>query len=279
MAGEVRERREATPAVESAAVEAAVEAAVKERVEATLAEVGDRFPLHADPVSGRWRTTARGSWAGGCWAGLLWLTGHPAAARWTAKLDRWHDSDTVLQGLIFWYGRGDVSRAACSLASRAVDGVIGWGTAFGPDTGLRADGAAGVVPLLASAGLHELARSHVDAHLDLDETWPRGRAWLMLAAADAVQWLGEDYRPRALARAGEWSAPGDTAADAIAAVAMLKLGLDATPVLDRLKSAVRDGRLLGGTYDDLRDHELVWGTFFYALALAIASGEVSSREF
>lgn len=248
------------------------------RVEATLAEVGERFPLYAGP-SGRWRTTARGSWAGGCWAGLLWLNGHRDAARWTAKLDCWHDTDTVLQGLIFWYGRGDTERAAKSLAFRAGDGVIPWGTAFGPDTGIRADGAAGVVPLLASAGLHDLARSHVDAHLKLAETWPRGRAWLMLAAADAVQWLGEEYRSRAESMAREWREPDDTAADAIAAVAMLKLGLDAAAPLARLSSAVRDGRLLGGTYDDLSNHELVWGNFFYALALAIESGEVSSREF
>ncbi|WP_439657229.1 hypothetical protein ACSHWB_33205 [Lentzea sp. HUAS TT2] len=249
------------------------------RVDAVLAEVGSRFPLYADPVSGRWRTTARGSWAGGCWAGLLWLHGHRDAARWTARLSCWHDTDTVLQGLIFWYGKGDTERAAWSLASRASGGVIPWGTAFGPDTGIRADGAAGAVPLLASAGLHDLARSHVDAHLRLTETWPRGRAWLLLAAADAVQRLGEDYRPLAESMALEWRAPGDTSADAIAAVAMLKLGLDASPVLARLGAAVHDGRLLGGTYDDLSNHELVWGTFFYALALAIASGEVSSREF
>ncbi|MET9224204.1 hypothetical protein [Lentzea sp. NPDC003310] len=252
--------------------------AVRARVEATLAEVGDRFPLVAPP-GGSWRTTARGSWAGGCWAGLLWLTGHPAAARWTAKLDTWHDSDTVLQALIFWYGRGDTARAARSLASRAVDGVVPWGTAFGPDAGPRSDGAAGVVPLLASHGLGELARSHVDAHLALAETWPRGRAWLMLAAADAAWWLGEEYRPRALALAREWEAPGDTAADAIASVAMLKLGLDASLPLARLGESVHDGRLLGGTYDGLENHELVWGTFFYALALAIAAGEVSPHEF
>ncbi|WP_434443766.1 hypothetical protein [Lentzea sp. E54] len=252
---------------------------MRARAESTLAQVGERFPLYADPVSGRWRTTARGSWAGGCWAGLLWLLDMPDASAWTAKLGCWHDSDTVLQSLIFWYGGGDTGRAAKSLAARAADGVIPWGTAFGPDTGIRADGAAGVVPLLAANGLHDLARSHVDAHLAIDETWPRGRAWLMLAAADAVLWLGEDYRERAESMARQWSPPGDTSADAIAAVALLKLGLDATPVLARLADAVHDGRLLGGTYEDLENQELVWGTFFYAVALAIASGRISPREF
>ncbi|WP_394619849.1 hypothetical protein JNUCC0626_12325 [Lentzea sp. JNUCC 0626] len=247
-------------------------------VEAVLGEVGERFPLYA-PASGGWRTTARGSWTGGCWAGLLWVNGHPDAGRWTAKLDCWHDSDTVLQALIFWYGRGDVERAAKSLASHAVDGVIPWGTAFGPDTGLRSDGAAGVVPLLCAAGLHDLAQSHVDAHLRLAETWPRGRAWLLLAAADAVLWLGEDYRADAEARAREWSDPGDTSADAIAAVALLKLGLDASGPLSRLRGAMHDGRLLGGVYDGQENLELVWGTFFSVLVRAIVAGQVSPREF
>ncbi|MFD4676044.1 hypothetical protein ACFWNN_40405 [Lentzea sp. NPDC058450] len=247
-------------------------------VETVLEQVGERFPLYAS-ASGRWRTTARGSWAGGCWAGLLWLGGHPDAARWTARLDGWHDSDTVVQALIFWYGRGDVERAAKSLASRAVDGVIPWGTAFGPDTGLRSDGAAGVVPLLCAAGRHDLARSHVDAHLSLAEAWPRGRAWLLLAAADAVLWLGEDYRADAEARAREWRDPGDTSAEAIAAVALLKLGLDASGPLGRLREAMHDGRLLGGVYDGQENLELVWGTFFYALARAMVAGQVSSREF
>ncbi|MFI6096140.1 hypothetical protein ACIA8G_11330 [Lentzea sp. NPDC051213] len=252
---------------------------MRDRVEATLAEVGDRFPLHADPDTGRWHTTARGSWAGGCWAGLLWLLGRPEAPLWTARLDCWADADTVLQALIFWYGRGDTERTAKSLAAMAIDGIVPWGTAFGEHEGLRADGAAGVVPVLASAGYPELARSHVDAHLAIDESWPRGRAWLLLAAADAVHWLGDDYRAHADARAAAWCDPGDTAADAIAAVALLKLGHDATPLLDRLAGHVADGRLLGGTYEELRNHELVWGTFFYALALAIAAEEVSPHAY
>lgn len=257
--------------------------ALLDRVGATLAEIGGRFPLHADPETGRWRTTARGSWAGGCWVGLLWLRdrllGTSDAPAWLAKLDCWADADTVLQGLIFWYGRGDTAAVAKSLAAMAIDGVVPWGTAFGEHPGLRADGAAGVVAVLASAGFPGLARSHVDAHLTIGEPWPRGRAWLLLAAADAVHWLGDDYRGQADAMATAWCDPGDTSADAIAAVALLKLGHDATPVLDRLAGHVVDGRLLGGTYEDLHNHELVWGTFFYTFALAIAAGAVSPHEF
>lgn len=48
-------------------------AAVLERTGQTAAEVGPRFPLYADPETGIWKTTSRGSWTGGFWAGLLWL--------------------------------------------------------------------------------------------------------------------------------------------------------------------------------------------------------------
>ncbi|MER6175666.1 hypothetical protein [Streptosporangium sp. NPDC001681] len=71
-----------------------------------------RWPLHADPGSGRWTTTARGSWTGGFWAGLLWLraimSGGPAdraaATGRTALLGPWIEADTATRGLIFWYG-------------------------------------------------------------------------------------------------------------------------------------------------------------------------------
>ncbi|MGW7367876.1 sugar ABC transporter permease [Streptomyces sp. NPDC054841] len=86
--------------------------AVLARVARTRAETGDRFPLHADPTSARWTTTARGSWTGGFWAGLLWLralhTGTPAdttaAQECTLRLEPWLTSDTATRGLILWYG-------------------------------------------------------------------------------------------------------------------------------------------------------------------------------
>ncbi|MFD5328209.1 sugar ABC transporter permease [Streptomyces sp. NPDC127092] len=82
------------------------------RVGETAEQVGDRFPLYADPVHGRWTTTGRGSWTGGFWAGLLRLrarhtgsrTDHARAIAATARLASWIEADTATRGLILWYG-------------------------------------------------------------------------------------------------------------------------------------------------------------------------------
>ncbi|MEU1228823.1 sugar ABC transporter permease [Streptomyces sp. NPDC005828] len=82
------------------------------RVGETAGQVGERFPLYADPDDGHWTTTGRGSWTGGFWAGLLWLrarhTGsgadRRAAVATTARLGAWADADTATRGLILWYG-------------------------------------------------------------------------------------------------------------------------------------------------------------------------------
>ncbi|MFX4295099.1 sugar ABC transporter permease [Streptomyces bohaiensis] len=166
------------------------------RVAATEAEVGERFPLYADPADGRWTSTRRGSWAGGFWAGLLWLragrTGDPdhrsAAADCMRRLGPWAEADTATRGLILWYGtaaehlpRGAFdARAAAALRARAaaacldaVDarlGMVPWGGALGgPRFLARADGVPGMVPLLAAAGPDgaAAAASHLDAHLAL----------------------------------------------------------------------------------------------------------------
>lgn len=47
--------------------------ALLDRVDTTLAETGTRFPLVADPDTGKWETTTDGNWCGGHWIGLLWL--------------------------------------------------------------------------------------------------------------------------------------------------------------------------------------------------------------
>lgn len=128
--------------------------AVMERVAVTAAAVGPRFPLYAQPEDGRWKTTGRGSWTGGFWAGLLWLraryTGDEAdrraAAACTARLEPWVAADTATRGLIFWYGTapaGDDAGAAAlrARAARAVLsahdrelGLVPWGTpSAGPD--------------------------------------------------------------------------------------------------------------------------------------------------
>ena len=47
--------------------------AVLDRVDVTLSETGDAFPLVADPETGTWETTPDGNWCAGHWIGLLWL--------------------------------------------------------------------------------------------------------------------------------------------------------------------------------------------------------------
>ncbi|MFI8519797.1 sugar ABC transporter permease [Streptomyces sp. NPDC085481] len=210
---------------------------VLRRVGETAEHVGDRFPLYADPADGRWTTTARGSWTGGFWAGLLWLragrTGmgadRTAAAAVTARLAPWAEADTATRGLVLWYGTALAAGDAAARALRehaaktavgAFDPVLGlvpWGAALGgARLRARADGAPGLVPLLASAGPEgrTAAAAHLHRHLDLclpgdgarrpcpawrwDGTngwtaeadpapgWTRGEAWLLLAAADAL---------------------------------------------------------------------------------------------
>ncbi|MEU3049745.1 sugar ABC transporter permease [Streptomyces sp. NPDC006984] len=267
-------------------------AGVMERVRTTQDQVGDRFPLYAGPEDGVWRTTGRGSWTGGFWAGLLWLrarrTGAPAdrkaAADRTARLAPWAEADTAARGLILWYPTalaGD-DPAAAELRERAARaalrdrdrglGIVPWGDAFGgPRLRARADGVPGMVPLLAAAD-PAAAAGHLHRHLDLclagggeprpawcfDEArtrwlpcedprpgWSRGRAWLLLAVADALLRpevaAQEPGRLTAAARhllaldgvlagplvppdgADAPRGPLDTSAAAITAVALLKL--------------------------------------------------------
>ncbi|MGT2531827.1 sugar ABC transporter permease [Streptomyces nojiriensis] len=164
--------------------------AVIDRVTVTETEVGNRFPLYADPADGRWKTTGRGSWTGGFWAGLLWFrarrTGdrahRRAAVECTARLAPWAGADTATRGLIFWYATAPAPDAAEAVALRAraaracLDsydpgaGVVPWGAALGgPRLLARADAVPGLVPLLAGAGPEgpAVAATHLHRHLDL----------------------------------------------------------------------------------------------------------------
>ncbi|MEV3869790.1 sugar ABC transporter permease [Streptomyces sp. NPDC049906] len=309
--------------------------AVLERVAGTRAEVGERFPLYANPETGRWTTTRRGSWTGGFWAGLLWLR-----ARWTGaaedraaasaavhRLAPWVSADTATRGLVLWYGTAlagadpgaaalrERAARACLEAWDPVLGTVPWGAALGGERVLaRVDGVPGMVPLLAAAGPagSRAAGAHLHRHLDLclgdagaplvpawrhtaagwrpegapAPGWSRGRAWLLLAVADALaRPEAERWRPEVLASAadrltagpgplvppadeGRAAGPLDTSAAAITAVALLKLarlpgpgarrhGRRAGAVLDRLVSAHLSGAaggrpagmLLDGCYD------------------------------
>ncbi|RSS78949.1 sugar ABC transporter permease [Streptomyces sp. WAC06614] len=274
--------------------------ALMERVEATESQVGARFPLYADPEDGRWTTTGRGSWAGGFWAGLLWLraryTGadadRAAAMECTGRLAHWAEADTATRGLILWYGTalatgddeaGAIRKAAaeaCLLAHDPALGLVPWGDAFGgPRLLARADAVPGMLSLLAAAGPGgaAAAAAHLHRHLDLclgglpEGQWPapawqytpgeqreqwqplddppagwsRGRAWMLLAVAEAL--LHPElslHRPDRLAAAAEQllarggflmgplvppaeahrpDGPLDTSAAAITAVALMKL--------------------------------------------------------
>ncbi|MEU6019094.1 sugar ABC transporter permease [Streptomyces sp. NPDC047515] len=168
---------------------------------------------------------------------------------------------------------------ACLGAVDPVLGLVPWGAALGgPRLLARADGVPGMVPLLSAAGPEGAAAAtgHLLRHLDLclgdgDEGrpwnrpawsfdtesgwrpcgdpapgWSRGRAWLLLAVADALrlpQVMG--VRPQRVAAEAEQllsqggfltgplvpradadraDGPLDTSAAAITAVALLKLG-------------------------------------------------------
>ncbi|MFI1759401.1 sugar ABC transporter permease [Streptomyces sp. NPDC020571] len=193
------------------------------RVARTRAEAGARFPLYADPDSGRWRTTARGSWTGGFWAGLLWLlarhTGAPsdreAAQACTARLADWAEADTSTRGLIFWYGTlfdeddgdarvrvRDVGARACRDAFDPQLGLVPWGSAFGgPGTTARVDGVPGMVPLLATVD-PEAAGSHLRRHLDLClSTRPPSWSWLRTGATG---WTARADPPPGWSRGPAW---------------------------------------------------------------------------
>ncbi|MGW7486272.1 sugar ABC transporter permease [Streptomyces sp. NPDC054786] len=168
-------------------------ASLLERVSVTADEIGSRFPLYADRDSGSWKSTSRGSWTGGFWAGLLWLralsSGDPehraAASDCTQRLRYWVGQDTATRGLVLWYGTtlaagpgGDEAAdglreeavRACLAAYDGELGLVPWGDAFGgPRLLARADGVPGLVPLLARAtgDGRAAAYGHLTRHLEL----------------------------------------------------------------------------------------------------------------
>ncbi|MGI5429276.1 sugar ABC transporter permease [Streptomyces sp. CA-179760] len=310
-------------------------ASVLARAAGTRAEVGDRFPLYANPDTGTWKTTARGSWTGGFWAGLLWLRARythdaadlAAARACTARLADWAEADTATRGLIFWYGTAladddlglrDRAARACVNAVDPDLGLVPWGSAFGgPRLLARVDGVPGMVPLLATVNA-EAARSHLRRHVDLclgmrppgwswrhdpgagwtaftdpPSGWSRGPAWLLLALAEATDLPGGNEfsghvdtlltQHQCLvppADAAHPDGPRDTSAAAITALALLGLGYQdrAVAILEVLVGShlSADGCLLDGCYDLAAGtavrHELIWGDFFLAYALAVLTG-------
>lgn len=172
---------------------------VLDRIGRIAEQVDDRFPLFADPTTGQWTTSRRGSWTGGFWAGLWWLrvavlgVGESAVARaWTRRLAPRAADDTATRGMTFWYGAGSgyrltgdlVAAEVATLGSGALAAafdsrhqLVPFGSAFDrPDQSPRPraviDPLAGVVALLsggaaARAGLRPLARAHAARHVEL----------------------------------------------------------------------------------------------------------------
>ncbi len=138
--------------------------------------------------------------------------------------------------------------------------------------------------------------------------WARGQAWGMLGFAVAARDAGAEFAEPARRSAGWWlervhpdavphaaladpTSPVDTSAAAIAAAALLTLAAADGPdaggyhaaavgtVEHLLERYLRAGGVLsGGCYDHTRDlapaHELVWGSYFLAAALAVLSGRI-----
>lgn len=152
-------------------------AAMLDRLPRVHAAVGDRFPLYADPVTGSWVSTRRGSWVGGFWAGLRWLgaavhddpTSRAAAAALTDRLAARAGDDTVTRAMTFWYGAAGTGGRLCrdpaadrvaAVGARALadsfdatHGVFPVGSAFGgpPRPRVGIDALAAVVSLLCWA--------------------------------------------------------------------------------------------------------------------------------
>jgi unsaturated chondroitin disaccharide hydrolase len=173
---------------------------VLDRTARTAEQVGDRFPLFADPADGQWTSSRRGSWIGGFWVGLCWLRAallggaEPDRARvWTRRLVPRAADDTATRGMTFWYGAGSGHRLTGDLVAAEVAAhgsgavaaafepahrLVPFGSAFDapdrPARGPRAviDPLAGIVALLCGSapireGLAPVACAHATRHVEL----------------------------------------------------------------------------------------------------------------
>ncbi|WP_113698909.1 sugar ABC transporter permease, partial [Nonomuraea lactucae] len=200
---------------------------VLDRVTATEEQVEQRWPLFADPVSGRWTTTARGSWTGGFWAGLLWLratlSGRPddraAASRSTASLAPWIEADTATRGMIFWYGTAlavdcadatalrERAALACLDAHDPELGLVPWGAAFGgPRELARVDALPGLVRLLRLTGPAGIRAARDQLSLQLRLTMPAEPPRPAWQATPDGTWVPHPDPPAGWSRTVAWLA-------------------------------------------------------------------------
>lgn len=180
---------------------------VLNRVAVVAEQVADRFPVFAEPASGQWFTSRRGTWTGGFWTGLWWLRvaalgrDEQVARGWTERLAPRAGDDTATRGMTFWYGAGSgyrltgdpvaagvaaLGRGALVAAFSSGQQLVPFGSAFPPAqasgqapgqaSGQPAsepraviDPLAGIVALIAGGppGLRPLARAHAARHVEL----------------------------------------------------------------------------------------------------------------
>ena len=202
-----------------------------ERARHTAESVRDRYPLYADPRTGEWISTKRGSWTAGFWLGLLWLDVLRSDGRRTEdvmiRLRRLAPrtlDDTVFRGMLFWYGAaagerllgqkaaGDIGVVAARELAKSFDaehGLVPPGAMSGipPTAGLlNIDAVGPLVGLLCWAGertgdaaLSEVAARHASAHLGHVPS-----PGLRPGTADGVWSRGIAWTMLAFAMAAEW---------------------------------------------------------------------------
>ncbi|MEH1014424.1 hypothetical protein V6U90_15085 [Micromonospora sp. CPCC 206060] len=176
------------------------------RVDLIHRNAPEQVPLFADPSTGEWTTSRRGSWVGGFWVGLLWLratltddpSAGPTAAQWTARLRDRLDDDTVTRAMTCWYGAAlgarlhddpaatGLARLGARVVARCYDpelDAVPVGTAFGlGEVGrhrISVDSVGALVRLLCWASddgadpeLRTVAARQVDRFTAADPTGP-----------------------------------------------------------------------------------------------------------
>jgi unsaturated chondroitin disaccharide hydrolase len=211
---------------------------ILERIERTAVQIGDAFPLSADPDTGQWLTAPDGRWTGGFWAGQLWLAHRASgAARFRdlalaamRRLEVRLPIDNVLNGLVFHYGaaagailgNGDAPvtlarKAADALAGRfnARAGFIPLGHQSGSLTGDPAgetniDGVPGMSLLYWAAAngggeqLADAASRHMRRHIELCQRSDGSLHQAALVDSHTGATL-KQFSPRGLAPDGTWA--------------------------------------------------------------------------
>ena len=160
------------------------------RIDQTSDQIGDLFPLSADPQTGTWMTAPDGRWTGGFWCGQLWLALQASgdakyrvlAENALQRLQGRLKSDNVLNGLVFYYAAALGKQLHQSHAGAALGalGAEALARCFNPG--------AGFIPLGHDSGS---LSAHAETKLDMTgrfefECAPAGECSLRRANKSAV---------------------------------------------------------------------------------------------